>query len=53
MEIRDRYRDYITDGSRDGNSVACAAVFSTRLPDSESTFTAAILAIVKALEEDW
>ena len=30
MEIRDRYRDYIpvyTDGSRDGNSVACATVF--------------------------
>ena len=30
MEIRDRYRDYIpvyADGSRDGNSVACATVF--------------------------
>ena len=30
MEIRDRYRDYIpvyTDGSRDGNAVACATVF--------------------------
>ena len=29
MEIRDRYRDHIpvyTDGSRDGNSVACATV---------------------------
>ena len=28
MEIRDRYRDYIpvyTDGSRDGNDVACAS----------------------------
>ena len=41
MEIRDRYRDYIpvyTDGSRDGNAVACATVFpsntviSMRLP---------------------
>ena len=32
MEIRDRYRDYIpvyTDGSRDGNAVACATVFSS------------------------
>ena len=43
MEIRDRYRDHIpvyTDGSRDGNPVACATVFpsntviSMRLPDS-------------------
>ena len=28
MEIRDRYRDHIpvyTDGSRDGNAVACAS----------------------------
>ena len=40
-EIRNRYRDYTpvyTDGSRDGNYVACAAVFpsdtviSVRLP---------------------
>ena len=60
MEIRDRYRDYIpvyTDGSRDGNSVACATVFpsdttfSMRLPDSASIFTAEIWAIIKALEE--
>ena len=59
MEIRDRYRDYIpvyTDGSRDGNSVACATVvpsnstFSMRLPDSASIFTAEIWAIIKALE---
>ena len=30
MEIRDRYRDHIpvyTDGSRDGNDVACASFF--------------------------
>ena len=47
MEIRDRYSDYIpfyTDGSRDGNSVACTTVFhsnttiSMRLPDSASIF---------------
>ena len=47
MEIRDRYHDYIpvyTDGSRDGNAVACATVFppntviSMRLPDSASVF---------------
>ena len=49
MEIGDRYPDYIpvyTDGSRDGNAVACATVFpsntviSMRLPDSASVFTA-------------
>ena len=60
LEIRDRYRDYIpvyTDGSRDGNSVACATVFSSntefslRLPDSASIFTAEIWAIIKALDE--
>ena len=60
MEIRDRCRDYIpvyTDGSRDGNSVACATVFhsdtefSMRLPDSASIFTAEIWAIIKALDE--
>ena len=60
MDIRDRYRDYIpvyTDGSRDGNTVACATVFpsdtefSMRLPDSASIFTAEIWAIIKALDE--
>ena len=60
LEIRDKYRDYIpvyTDGSRDGNSVACATVFpsdtelSMRLPDSASIFTAEIWAIITALEE--
>ena len=60
MEIRDRYRDYIpvyTDGSRDGNAVACATVcpsnteISMRLPDSASVFTAEVWAIIKALEE--
>ena len=53
MEIRDRYRDHIpvyTDGSRDGNAVACATVFpsntviSMRLPDSASVFTAEVWA---------
>ena len=60
MEIRDRYRDYIpvyTDGSRDGNGVACDTVFpsniviSMRLPDSASVFTAEVWAIIKALEQ--
>ena len=60
MEIRDRYHGYIpvyTDGSWDGNSVACATVFpsntiiSMRLPDSASIFTVEIWAIIKALEE--
>ena len=60
MEIRDRYRDYIpvyTDGSRDGNAVACATVFpsntiiSMRLPDSASVFTTEVWAIIKALEQ--
>ena len=58
MEIRDRYRDYIpvyTDGSRDGNAVACATVFpsntviSMRLPDS--VFIAEVWAFIKALEQ--
>ena len=52
--------DYIpvyTDGSRDGNAVACATVFpsntviSMRLPDSASVFTAEVWAIIKALEQ--
>ena len=60
LEIRDKYRDYIpvyTDGSQDGNSVACATVspsdteLSMRLPDSASIFTAEIWAIITALEE--
>ena len=60
MEIRDRYRDYIpvyTDGSQDGNAVACATdfqsntVISMRLPDSASVFTAEVWAIIKALEQ--
>ena len=60
MQIRDRYRDYIpvyTDGSRDGNALACATVFpsntviSMRLPDSASVFTAEVWAIIKALEQ--
>ena len=60
MEIRDRYRDYIlvyTDGSQDGNVVACATVFPSntviymRLPDSASVFTAEVWAIIKALEQ--
>ena len=60
MEIRDRYRDYIpvyTDGSWDGNDVACATgfpsntVISMRLPDSASVFTAEVWAIIKALEQ--
>ena len=60
MEIRYRYRDYIpvyTDGSRDGNAVACATVVSSntgismRLPDSASVFTAEVWAIIKALEQ--
>ena len=60
LEIRDRYRGYIpidTDGSREGNYVACATLFpldtefSMILPDSASVFTADIWAIIKALEE--
>ena len=59
-EIRYRYHNHIpvyTDGSQDGNSVACATVFpsntviSMRLPDSASIFTAEIWAIIKALEQ--
>ena len=51
QKLTDRYCDYIpvyTDGSRDGNYVACATVFPSntiifmRLPD---------LAIIKVLEE--
>ena len=60
MEIRERYGDHIpvyTDGSRDGNSVACAAVFpsdtiiSMRLADSACIFSAEVWAIIKALEQ--
>ena len=60
MEIRDRYRDHIpvyTDGSRDGNAVACATVFpsdtviSMRLPDSAFVFTAEVWEIIKALKQ--
>ena len=60
MEIRDRYRDYIpftTDGSRDGNSVACATAFpsdtviSMILPDSVSIFSAEKCAIIKSLKQ--
>ena len=46
-----------TDGSQDGNAVACATVFpsntviSMRLPDSASVFTAEVWAIIKALEQ--
>ena len=46
-----------TDGSRDGNSVACATVFpsyiviSMRLPDTASIFTDEVWAIIKALEQ--
>ena len=48
IEVQDGYRDHIpvyTDGSRDGNSVACATIFpsdhvsSMRLPDSACIFT--------------
>ena len=60
MEIRERYRNHIpvyTDGSRDGNVVACATVFPSNtvismiLPDSASVFTAEVWAIIKALEQ--
>ena len=60
-KIRDRFRDHIpvyTDGSRDGNDMACATFFpsntviSVILPDSASIFTAEIWAIIKALEEN-
>ena len=60
MEIQDRYRDYFpvyTDGSRDGNAVACATVFPSNtviamiLPDSASVFTAEVWEIIKALEQ--
>ena len=58
LEIRDKYRDYIpvyTDGSRDGNSVACVfpsdTELSMRLPDLASIFTAEIWAIITSLEE--
>ena len=60
MEIQDRYCDYIpvySDGSRDGNAVACAKFFpsntviSMRLSESASVFTAEVWAIIKALEQ--
>ena len=60
MEIRHRCRDHIpvyTDGSRDGNYVACATVFpsdtvvSMRLPDSAFIFMAEIWELIKYLEE--
>ena len=60
MKIRARYRDHIpvnTDGSRDGNSVACDTVFpsdtviSMRLPESASIFTAEVWAVIKAPEQ--
>ena len=60
MELRDRYRDYVpvyTEGSWNGNYVACATVFlsdtviSKRLNDSVSIFTAGIWAVIKALEQ--
>ena len=55
MEIRDRYRGYIpvyTDGSRDGNAVACATVFpSNTVISMRSVFTAEVWAIIKALEQ--
>ena len=60
MEIPDRYRDYIpvyTEGSQDGNALACATVFpsntviSMRLSDLASVFTAEFWAIIKALEQ--
>ena len=58
LQIRDKYGDYIpvyTDGSRDGNSVACDTVFPSdtelfmRLPDSAFIFTTEIWAIITAL----
>ena len=60
MEIRDRYRDYIpvyADGSWDGDSVACATVFSSdivifmRLPDSACIFIAETRPIIKVLKQ--
>ena len=60
MEIRDRYRDCIpvyTDGSRDGNFVACVTVLpsdtviSMQLPYSASIFTAKVWTVVKVLEQ--
>ena len=56
----DRYRDYVpvyTDGTRDGNYLACATVFpsntviSMRLTDSAFIFTAEIWAMIKGMEE--
>ena len=52
MEIRNTYRDYIpvyTDGSRDGNAVACATVFPSNTVIS--VFTAEVWAVIKALEQ--
>ena len=60
MKILDRYLDYIpvyTDGSRDGNDVACPTIFPSntviamRLPNSAFVFTADVSAIIKALEQ--
>ena len=60
MEIRYLYRDYIpvyTDGSRNGNSVACATVFpsniviSMKLPYSVSMVTSEVWAIINAKEQ--
>ena len=52
MEIRDRYRDYITvytDGSRDGNDVACATVFPSNTVSSMILHE--VWGIINALEE--
>ena len=57
-EIKDKYSDYkfaYTDGSKDGDKVACAAVSgrraaSCRLPDTSSIFTAEARAILLALK---
>ena len=48
MEIRDKYRVY-TDGSRDGNDVACATVFPSNTVISMRLHE--VWAIIKALEE--
>ena len=46
LEKRDKYHDCITDGSRDGNYVACTTIslsdtlISMGLPNSASLFTA-------------
>ena len=57
MDMQDRYHYYIpvyTEGSQDGNSVACTTFFpsdtviSMRLPHSASVFTAEVWASIKA-----